>query len=417
MALTAPTVFNLKAIEDYESLDRVIAIVEKSVVTKRELEKAISLILKKLKKAERPIPNQNVLIKEILDRLIEKKLILQYSELIGIKIEGQYLESVIGNIAKKNGLTIEELRKQLKEEGIPFNEFKEGISYELILNRVKEKEITSKINVSDFEIKNFLKKIKSKVPSEFKISHILLKKENGYNVGGEKINEILNQLKTVSFSNIAINKSQGPMAPKGGSLGWKKIEDLPKLFSEVITKMNVGDISKPLISENGIHILRLDEAKNVNKNNKKIMSEQYSLSQLLIKVNEINNEDDIKRQMNNIKNQIIEGLPFSEAASKFSEDLSSSQGGNLGWVDKSVMLPDYKNAVEASKLGEVSGPFSTEIGWVLLLVTEKRNKDITDEKNMMSARVELLQKKTQTKYKDWLDSLKSQVHIEILLNE
>jgi peptidyl-prolyl cis-trans isomerase SurA len=126
MALTAPTVFNLKAIEDYESLDRVIAIVEKSVVTKRELEKAISLILKKLKKAERPIPNQNVLIKEILDRLIEKKLILQYSELIGIKIEGQYLESVIGNIAKKNGLTIEELRKQLKEEGIPFNEFKEG---------------------------------------------------------------------------------------------------------------------------------------------------------------------------------------------------------------------------------------------------------------------------------------------------
>ena len=417
MALNAPTVFNLNAIEDYESLDRVIAIVEKSVITKRELEKAINVLLRKLKQAERPIPDQNVLIKEILDRLIEKKLIIQYAELIGIKVENKYLETIIGNIAKKNGLTIEGLRIQLKKDGLPFNEFKEGISYELLLNQVKEREITSKINVSDFEIKNILKKRKIMVPPEFKISHILLKKENGYTVGGEKLNKLLNQLKTVSFSNLAINKSQGPMASKGGNLGWKKIEGLPKIFSEVITEMSIGDISKPLISENGIHILKLDDAKNSEKTSKKIMSEQYNLSQLLIKINEINNEDDIKKQMNNIKNQIIEGLPFSEAASKFSEDLSSSNGGNLGWVDKNVMLPDYKKAVESSNISEVSGPFSTEIGWVLLLVSEKRNKDITGQKNMLSARIELLQRKTETKYKDWLDSLKEQVHIEILLNE
>ena len=207
------------------------------------------------------------------------------------------------------------------------------------------------------------------------------------------------------------------MASKGGSLGWKEEEDLPKIFSDAISTMNVGDISEPLISGNGIHILRLDEAKNSSKTNKKIMSQQYNISQILIKVNEINNEDDIKRKMDNIKNQIIEGLEFSNAASQFSEDSSSSQGGGLGWVDKSVMLPKFKSAVESSELGKVSGPFSTEIGWVLLLVSEKRNKDITEKQNKLSARLQLLQRKTQIKYKDWLDSLKAQVHIEILLNK
>lgn len=418
IALSTPaTLLNLKANETYESLDRVVAIVEKSVVTKRELEKAINVILVKLKKKKQPIPNQNILITEVLNRLIEKKLILQYAELIGVKVENQYLESVILNIADTNNLTVDELRLKIKEEGLNFNEFKENIFYELILNQVKEREITSKINISDFEIENTLKKIESKIPPEFKISHILLKKDGQYEVGGEKLNAILNKLQTDTFSNVAINYSEGPMASKGGSLGWKEEEDLPKIFSDAISTMNVGDISEPLISGNGIHILRLDEAKNSSKTNKKIMSQQYNISQILIKVNEINNEDDIKRKMDNIKNQIIEGLEFSNAASQFSEDSSSSQGGGLGWVDKSVMLPKFKSAVESSELGKVSGPFSTEIGWVLLLVSEKRNKDITEKQNKLSARLQLLQRKTQIKYKDWLDSLKAQVHIEILLNK
>ena len=233
----------------------------------------------------------------------------------------------------------------------------------------------------------------------------------------EKLNKVLNQLKTDSFSNVAVNFSQGPMASNGGNLGWKKIVDLPELFSEAINGMNIGDISKPLISGNGIHILRLDDAKNSDKGQKKIISEQYNIQQILIKINEINNEDNIKKRMGNIKNQIVEGLTFSEAAAKFSEDISSSEGGSLGWVDKSAMLPNYKSAVESSELGKVSGPFPTEVGWVLLFISDKRNKDITDESNKLAVRLELVQKKTKIKYKDWLNSLKSQVHIEILLNE
>ena len=154
-----------------------------------------------------------------------------------------------------------------------------------------------------------------------------------------------------------------------------------------------------------------------NKNNNRIFSEQFNISQILIKTNEVNNEDVIKKKLKNIKNQILEGLKFSEAASQFSEGPSSLLEGALGWVDKNAMLPNYKSSVESSKIGEVSGPFATEVGWVLLLVSEKRNKDITDEKNKLAAKIELLQRKTQIKYNDWYDSLKSQVHIEILLNE
>ena len=417
IASTIPTaLLNLKANEKYENLDRVVAIVEKSVVTQKELEKEINNIIKKLEIAKKPIPNQDILVKKVLGMLIEKKLIMQYAKLIGIKVEREYLESVVVNIASKNNMTLDEMRIKFKDDGVDFNEFKEGISYELLLKQVKDREITSKLNISDFEIENVLNKIENLAPPEFKISHILLKKSSDYKVGGGKLNELLNKLKTDSFSNVAIKYSQGPMALKGGVLGWKKIEELPEIFSEEITKMNVGDISEPLISENGIHILRLDEAKNSSKKNK-IMSEQFHISQILIKVNEINNENDIKKKLENIKNQIIGGLEFSNAASKFSEDPSSSRGGSLGWVDKSVMLPEYKSAVESVELGKVSGPFSTEIGWVLLFVTEKRNEDITDKQNKLSAKVQLLQRKTQIKYKDWLESIKAQVHIEVLLNK
>ena len=411
------TLFNLKAYEKYESLDRVVAVVEKSVVTKNELEKEINIILLKLQKAKRQVPSQDVLIKEVLERLIEKKLIIQYAEMVGIKVESQYLDSVIANIAKKNNITVDELRLEINASGLAFNEFKEGISYELLLNQVKDREIASRINISDFEIENTLKNREGKAVSEFKISHILLKKEKNYKVGGKKLNAILDQIRTESFGNVAIKYSQGPMANKGGVLGWKKIVDLPELFSKEISGMNIGDVSKPLVSANGIHIIRLDDVKNTSRAQKKIMSEQYNIQQILIKINEINNEDDIKKRMNNIKNQIIEELTFSEAASKFSEDISSAEGGSLGWVDKSAMLPDYKSAVESSELGKVSGPFSTEVGWVLLLINEKRNKDITEEKSKLSVRREIVQRKTEIKYKDWINSLKSQVHIEILLNE
>ena len=411
------TLFNLKAYEKYESLDRVVAVVEKSIVTKNELEKEINIILLKLQKAKRQVPSQDVLIKEVLERLIEKKLIIQYAEMVGIKVESQYLDSVIANIAKKNNITVDELRLEINASGLAFNEFKEGISYELLLNQVKDREIASRINISDFEIENTLKNREGKAVSEFKISHILLKKEKNYKVGGKKLNAILDQIRTESFGNVAIKYSQGPMANKGGVLGWKKIVDLPELFSKEISGMNIGDVSKPLVSANGIHIIRLDDVKNTSRAQKKIMSEQYNIQQILIKINEINNEDDIKKRMNNIKNQIIEELTFSEAASKFSEDISSAEGGSLGWVDKSAMLPDYKSAVESSELGKVSGPFSTEVGWVLLLINEKRNKDITEEKSKLSVRREIVQRKTEIKYKDWINSLKSQVHIEILLNE
>ena len=418
ITLNIPSIFfNLKAYEDYESLDRVIAVVEKSVVTKNELESAINSVIIQFKTANKPVPSQNVLIKEMLDRLIEKKLITQYAEMIGIKVENQYLDSVISNIAKKNNITVEELKLKLESEGGDFSEFKEGISYELLMNQVKEREITSKINVSDFEIESMLKKETSKAPAEFKISHILLKKENGYILGGEKLKKILNQLKTETFSNIAINNSRGPMANKGGDLGWKKIEELPELFSIAISKMSIGDVSEPLVSGNGIHIIRLDDVKNSDKKSNRIFSEQFNISQILIKTNEINNEDAIKKKLKNIKNQILEGVKFSEAASQFSDGPASLLEGALGWVDKSAMLPNYKSAVESSALGEVSGPFDTEVGWVLLLVSETRNMDITDEKKKLSAKIEILQRKTQIKYKDWYDQLKSQVHIEILLNE
>ena len=394
---------------EYEELDSIIAIVEKDVITKKELQIAISELEKNENK-----PVNNLRIKKIaLDQIIERKIINQYAEQQSIKINSDVLEKTLKNIALNNNVSIEDLKKNAQQDG-SLNKLYNEIRFQLTLRRIKERAIYSQINISDYEINKFLEKEKVKNPDQYNILHILIK-INSNNSSQEKLKKIQELLKTDPFSQVAKIHSDGPFAEKGGNMGWLSLSDLPDLFVEKITALKENEISSPFESKNGLHIIKLNNVKSVA--GEKIFSTQYNINQIILKNNQIIPQDELFKKLESIKNQISGGLSFGDAAAQYSEDSTSSlKNGSLGWVDRNNLLPEFQAELDKGKLNTIIGPFKTATGWILVELLGKREKDITEDSRKLSARLQILNFKAEIRYKDWYDTLKQQSNIEILTN-
>ena len=394
---------------EYEELDSIIAIVEKDVITKKELQIAISELEKNENK-----PVNNLRIKKIaLDQIIERKIINQYAEQQSIKINSDVLEKTLKNIALNNNISLEDLKKNAQQDG-SLNKLYNEIRFQLTLRRIKERAIYSQINISDYEINKFLEKEKVKNPDQYNILHILIK-INSNNSSQEKLKKIQELLKTDPFSQVAKIHSDGPFAEKGGNMGWLSLSDLPDLFVEKITALKENEISSPFESKNGLHIIKLNNVKSVA--GEKIFSTQYNINQIILKNNQIIPQDELFKKLESIKNQISGGLSFGDAAAQYSEDSTSSlKNGSLGWVDRNNLLPEFQVELDKGKLNTIIGPFKTATGWILVELLGKREKDITEDSRKLSARLQILNFKAEIRYKDWYDTLKQQSNIEILTN-
>ena len=327
---------NLFSDEKYQELDRVVAIVEKEVITEIELANAIKQVLNSSKNKNNSGEQYEELVRDnVLDQLIQKSLIEQYAAQFGIKVEQKKVDAFIDNVAKNNNMTIEELAETIERDGIRFGRFIDNIRYELILKQIKNKEISTKINVSDFEIESQLRKNAVLNPDVYNLSHILI--QNQSNASEDEIDanykkslEIYDLLKAKkSFEDIAIEFSDDSSGQTGGNIGWKKEEDLPELFVNELSKINEGEITNPFRSPNGFHILKINEKKGVEK--KKVLIKQTKLRHIIIKQNEITPVEEITKRLNRFRNLIIDGSEtFENLAKKYSEDGSAAEGGDLG---------------------------------------------------------------------------------------
>ena len=217
-----------------------------------------------------------------------------------------------------------------------------------------------------------------------------------------------------SFEEVAKKYSNDSTAKSGGNIGWKKEGDLPQLFNDQIAKINVGEITKPFKSPNGFHILKINEKKGIKK--KKVLIKQTKLRHIIIKQNEITPEEEILNRLNRFRNLIIDGSEsFEEVAKKYSEDGSAADGGDLGWVSPGTTLPIFESTYDALNMNEISKPINTPLGWHLIQVTERRENDLTDESIKYSARVQLINQKTELIFKDWIKQLRDQSFVDIRL--
>ena len=420
-ALTVACQPNLQA-EEVVKLDRIVAIVDQTVVTEQELESRIATVTAQLKKQGTELPPENVLRKQILERLITDTLQIQYAAQTGLKVDDNQLDKTIERIAEQNQMTLTEFSEALAKDGVSMRKFRSDIRNEITIARLREREVDGRVNVTESEIDNFLtsQAANTENQDEFEISHILIRTpEEGATEDVQKakakVDAAVKELNNgKSFAEVSASFSDAPNALEGGKLGWKSGAQMPALFLDALKTMQVGEVSQPLRSPNGFHVLKLT---NKRGGNSPLVIQQTHSRHILIKLSEIMSEKEGKQKMDNIKERLDNGEKFEALARQYSEDSTASNGGDLGWINPGDTVPQFEKAMNELKDNQISPPVRTQFGWHVIQVIERRSQDMSKEAARLKARQEIRAKKADEAYQDWIRELRDRAYVELRLED
>lgn len=408
--------------EEIVKLDRIVAIVDQSVITEFELENRINTVTAQLKKQGVELPPENILRKQILERLISDALQLQFAAQSGVKVDDSQLDKTIQRIAEQNQMTVAEFTAALSAEGISMRKFRADMRNEITIARLRDREVESRVNVTESEIDNYLTTQASSEENrdEYEISHILIRTpEEGspeeIQKAKAKIEEAIQALQQgEGFGKVSASFSDAPNALEGGNLGWKAATQLPTLFLDALKNMQVGDISPALRSPNGFHILKLT---NKRGGNSPLVIEQTHARHILIKLSEVVSEAEGKQKMDAIKERLDNGEKFEVLARQYSEDGTASNGGDLNWLNPGDTVPQFEKAMNELKIGQISEPVRSPFGWHIIQVLERRKQDMSKEAARLKARQEIRARKADEAYQDWLRELRDRAFVELKLED
>ena len=420
-ALTVVCQPNVQA-EEVVKLDRIVAIVDQTVVTEQELESRIATVTAQLKKQGTELPPENVLRKQILERLITDTLQIQYAAQTGLKVDDNQLDKTIERIAEQNQMTLTEFSEALAKDGVSMRKFRSDIRNEITIARLREREVDGRVNVTESEIDNFLtsQAANTENQDEFEISHILIRTpEEGATEDVQKaktkVDAAVKELNNgKSFAEVSASFSDAPNALEGGRLGWKSGTQMPALFLDALKTMQVGEVSQPLRSPNGFHVLKLT---NKRGGNSPLVIQQTHSRHILIKLSEIMSEKEGKQKMDNIKERLDNGEKFEVLARQYSEDSTASNGGDLGWINPGDTVPQFEKAMNELKDNQISQPVRTQFGWHVIQVIERRSQDMSKEAARLKARQEIRAKKADEAYQDWIRELRDRAYVELRLED
>ncbi|MCW5623622.1 MAG: peptidylprolyl isomerase [Burkholderiales bacterium] len=402
-------------------LDRVVAIVNNEVVTRLELDDQVKVATRQLVRQGTPLPQQALLEKQILERMITTRVLNQVGKETGVRVDDAQLERAVGRLAQENKLSPEAFRAALAEDGIDYNRFREDIRSEIVVQRLREREADSRAVVSDAEIDAYLRSQQSTGRNdEFNLLHILVTvPEAGspeqLKARRARAEEALAKLKGgADFTQVSASYSDAPNALQGGELGWRAPGRLPTIFVQAVATMKPGDLSPILRSPNGFHILKLlDKRSNVEQ----IVVQQTRARHILIRTNEVVSEAEAKRRLGDIRERVVNGGDFAEFARTQSEDGSAARGGDLGWLSPGDTVPEFEAAMDALKVGEVGQPVQSPFGWHLIQVMERRTEDMTQERQRQMARQAIRSRKSDDAFTEWVRQQRDKAFVEYRLEE
>lgn len=399
-------------------LDRVVAVVNDEALTQFEIDDQKKTILAQMKLQNVTPPAPDVLDKQLLDRLITERAILQFAKENGVKVDDTQVERTILRIAQDNKLSPDEFKVALRREGIDYEKYREDIRKEMVIQRLRDREVDSRVTVSDSEVDAFLASQSAQPGSdvEYRLSHILVivpEKASPEQIDAKRrrAEEALKQVRDgTDFAQVAAGFSDAPDALQGGALGWRTAARLPNVFVESVRVMKPGDVSIVLRSATGFHIVKLQETRSRNA---PTVVEQTRARHILVKVSEVVSESEAKARIERIRDRLETGAKFEDQAKLNSEDASSAKGGDLGWISPGDTVPDFESAMAKLKIGELSGAVRTQFGWHLIQVQDRRTQDITAERKRDQARMSLRQRKSEEAFQDWLRQMRDRAYVEI----
>lgn len=402
--------------------DRVVAVVNDEVITLHELQSRLDSVVSQLKRQGTELPPKEVLQKQMLERMIMDRIQVQYAKENGLHVEDGELDMAINRIAANNKMTPDQFRKALEKDGVAFVKFREEIRDEMLISRLKNREVDSKINISEGEVDNYLAgQAQAGVTPEYHLAHILVRTPEGASPEQlqklkAKAEQIMEHLrKGDDFAQVAAAYSDAPDALDGGDLGVRPADRLPSLYAEAAAKLQPGEVSPLLHSPNGFHIVRLLEKRGGGAALPPV--QQTHARHILIKVNELVSEDEARRKLQAVRERLEHGGDFAELARLYSQDGTASKGGDLGWVYPGDTVPEFERAMDLLKVGEISQPVQTQFGFHLIQVLERRTQDVSDERRRVLARQVLRDRRADEDYQDWLRQMRDRAYVENKLNE
>ena len=398
-------------------IDRIMVVVNDEIITQSELKVRLDEIKKRIASQKIEAPPENVLKKQVLERLILERLQLQVAKQMGLEASNDKVDTALQNIAAQNRMSLTELYKTMAKDGLSEAALREQIRQQIIIQQLVEREIGNRISVSESEMENFRDNNENRDGgTEYNISHILI------SVPESATPEILQQTRQraeallqilrngAAFDQAAIANSQGQNALEGGNLGWKKTGELPALFVSALKTMRPGEVSDLLRSPSGFHLLKLIDKRGGKKTQ---AITQTRARHILLRTNEIVSADDARRRLEKLRQRIENGDDFTELAKAHSEDPGSAvSGGDLGWVNPGQTVPEFERAMDALKLNELSAPVRTSYGFHLIQVLERRQQDVTQERDQADARQQIQARKTDERYEQWVRQLRDEAYID-----
>ncbi|MCK9386917.1 MAG: peptidylprolyl isomerase [Sulfuritalea sp.] len=402
-------------------VDRIVAVVNDEAITAFELRARLATVERQLRGQNVQLPPRDVLERQLLERMITDRVQLQFAKETGLRISDIELDAALRRIAEGNRLSLQDFRTALDKDGISWTKFREEIRDEIVLSRLRDREVESRIVVSDGEIDNYLSNPDqgSNVGHiEVQTAHIVLRVPEQASPDqlmriGARAQAALDQLRRgENFAKVAAGYSDAPDALSGGAMDTRPLDRLPALYAEAVKKLKPGEVSDILRSPAGFHIIKLIDKRGDGGAKPMVALKQTRARHILIKINELVSEAEAKRKLVALKERLDNGADFAELARLHSNDLSAAKGGELGWMYQGDTVPDFEKAMDALKINQVSGPVKSPFGFHLIQVLERRTEDATAERQRLAARQVLRERKSDEAYQDWVRQMRDRAHVE-----
>jgi peptidyl-prolyl cis-trans isomerase SurA len=409
------------------AIDRIVAVVNDEVVTANELRTRARMAEAQLRRQKIQPPAADVLERQVLERMIVDRAQMQLARETGVRVDDATVNATLGRIAESNGLSVQVLRQRLEADGISFTQFRDDIRQDIILNRLREREVDSRVQISDSELENFIAAQAGVAADseEINLAQILLRvPENSASDRIEatrnRADELMAQLKGgADFARIAASFSNAPEALQGGELGWRNADRLPTLFIDAVKGLKQGDTTSVIRSPNGFHILKvLGRRSGVDSKLALGPVQQTRARHILLRVSDLTPEPEVKRRLDEMKQRVEAGqIEFGTLARLHSLDPSGSRGGDLGWLYPGDTVPEFEKAMSALKINEISIPVQSPFGWHLIQVLERRTEQASSERARLQARQALRDRKADEAYQDWMRQLRDKTYVEYRLDD
>ena len=409
-------------------LDGVAATVDNGVVLKSELDQRVQIVLNNLRQSQaelpreqrRPLPPLSVVEQQVLDQLVVRQIQLQRAERFGIVVNDEMLNQAMSRVAQGFGLTLEQLPAALASEGIDYATYRQDSREELVLEQLEQREVISRIAIAPREMDLCLQRLAANASSEidYNVSHILINvpadaPAEAIETAQQRVDEIMARLADgEDFAQLAVSFSNSQDALEGGALGWRRGPQLPTLFASVVVGMQRGEVSEPLRSSSGFHIVRLNDTRGIDP----VFVDRYRARHILLNTNEVLDDDATEQKLRGLREQILAGDDFSTVAQAASEDtVSAVDGGDLDWIEPGQFVPEFERVVAELEIGELSEPFRTRFGWHIVEVLERRAFDTTEEIKQQRCATEIRASKAEEERELWLRRLRDEAFVQILI--